>query len=309
MKTLDLLYVYDWLGRNATDYVIIPWMIKELEKHSVNMEEVKTYFTEYLFSPDKFDIEEVQIMLSASLEDYVLDDSYDNSIPYLFKITTNVNDNLRYSKDGGETWIDIIIPYGIYNVWDLNEYFSDEVEEDDKNCIYFSENPRLGNVILYTEGASIQVDLTVSNSIGKALGFEPQLLTKKSITSEKIKYVDLSQFYVSPVNYKGKKFRKNSKPKMKLSPSVLCELKVWLEKNINNYTLVTKILDELEARSMELKYFKYEYTHYLLASDKKEKTELHKRIINIVNNLHKIDFEEDSEEDPEEDSEEDSEEY
>ena len=103
-------------------------------------------------------------------------------------IKTGINDNLRYSKDGGVSWTDINIPTGVYEFVDINKEIHRQLElnGDTKSNDYPIE--------LYCNIASqksiievtppYQVDLTASNSIASLLGFNPQILTNRNNKSE-----------------------------------------------------------------------------------------------------------------------------
>ncbi len=286
ISQVKLLYIYDWMLRNLTNINIMKMILNELEKHSINTREFKNYFTKYLVSPSESNLTAIWNWLTGSLKYYIEDNSYDGTIPDIFEITKNKNDNLRYSKDGGETWNDITLPEGIYDLGKINKSIHTimrNIDDYDKNeggvekfPIYVSKNLHTDKYrieLRYVLGIGmteeLQVDLTVPNSIGRTLGFNPQILTKEENISEKESNGFLNQrwFYVHPmVRCIDKEFNisKDFISREKLSSSTIYDILEWLKININNYIDVVSIVDELEVHSLNMTDFKNLYTSYLL---------------------------------------------
>ncbi len=291
MKTLDLLYIYDWLFRNFTNFNIVKIILDELDKYSVDMGDVKKYITDYLLSPKKYPLEVIQYELTVSLRNYILDNPHDNSIPDIFKITKDVNDNFRYSKDFGKTWIDIIIPEGIYDFNHLSKYmdiyedFTDLQDKLKQNLIYIHRDSDINKVRLVTRNEFVHVDLTVPSSVGKTLGFEPQILTKDdNISENKIsEYLDQRYFYIHPL-FDSRKFKilKHSILPDKKSKSTIYNLLGWLSMNLDNYIYVATIVSKCDWGFWPiLSHFKHLYTFYLLTSETVHKEMLINELVRI----------------------------
>ncbi len=277
MKAINLLYIHDWMLRNFTNPNIVKKILDKLEKHSINMREFKTYFTKHLISSGKFDIKKVRFKLSTSLRHHIENNPYDNSIPNLFKIIEGFNDNLRYSKDGGETWSDIIFPRGLYDLEMIDgivvtesTYDSDDEDgADAERLIIFTSNIYTGEMNIELK-KDVQVDLTVPNSIGKTLGFKPQILKKRSHISEKKRsiYPSPSLFLVHPVGLQ-EEFNPQEDLKMKeeFSLSIIYNILDWLMQNLDDYIVVATSIKKLEAQLVDMTCFKQLYTDYLLSGN------------------------------------------
>ena len=97
-------------------------------------------------------------------------------------IKAGVNDNLRYSKDGGVSWTDINLPEGLYEIDDINDEIYRQLElrdeaEPGRYPIYLSMNIVTQKSIIEL-GYMYQVDLTPPNSVATILGFKPKILGK-----------------------------------------------------------------------------------------------------------------------------------
>ena len=103
-------------------------------------------------------------------------------------IKTGINDNLRYSKDGGVSWTDINIPTGVYEFVDINKEIHRQLElNGDAKSDYYPIELEVHHASLKSIielAPQYQVDLTASNSITHVLGFNPQILTNRNNKSE-----------------------------------------------------------------------------------------------------------------------------
>ncbi len=128
----------------------------------------------------------------------------------IFNIT-EANNNLRYSKDDGVTWIDIDIPEGAYEITQINDEIHRQLELNDDvfNDIESNGYPIELLANLSTQKSIIelrtapninspfQVDLTATNSIASLLGFDPQILTEEYNTSEnKVNIITIDKLHL-----------------------------------------------------------------------------------------------------------------
>ena len=98
-----------------------------------------------------------------------------NSIPNI----TSLNNVLRYSKDGGNTWVDIMLDTGSYEL----SAMSNEIQRlmanngdydqnaDDPYFITITANLSELKSIVHISNENYKIDFGVPNSIGSVLGF------------------------------------------------------------------------------------------------------------------------------------------
>jgi hypothetical protein len=104
----------------------------------------------------------------------------------------STNNNLRYSPDNGETWFDINIPEGSYEIVDINEHVQRVLKEEghyntEKNehrITIQANNNTLKSVL--DINTNYKVDFTTENSIRSVLGFESQIYSEGYNESENI---------------------------------------------------------------------------------------------------------------------------
>jgi hypothetical protein len=96
---------------------------------------------------------------------------------YSFPNIDATNNNFRYSPDDGDTWVDIDIPEGCYELADINAYLQRTMKENghyhavnEEYCIKLEPNSNTLKSVL-TIAADYKVDLTPANSIRSVLGF------------------------------------------------------------------------------------------------------------------------------------------
>ena len=83
----------------------------------------------------------------------------------------------RYSVDIGVTWIEHVIPDGLYGIDSLNEYFINTITADGNNPDFFKLEANYSTFrCIFTLNAGYQVDLTRSR-LNELLGFNSQVLT------------------------------------------------------------------------------------------------------------------------------------
>ena len=97
---------------------------------------------------------------------------------YSFPNISATNNNFRYSPDDGDTWVDIDIPEGCYEIADINEYLQRIMREKghydatkEECCITLQPNTNTLKSVL-TIATDYKVDLTPINSIRSVLGFK-----------------------------------------------------------------------------------------------------------------------------------------
>ena len=125
-------------------------------------------------------------------------------IPNTFHITS-ANNNLRYSSNGGETWNDINIQEGEYEFCEICKEIYRQFDQLNSQIPKFYGYPieissdledQKTIIILNTYANSFQVDLTVPNSIGSTLGFEPQILTDEyNVSENEVKFTRLGTYF------------------------------------------------------------------------------------------------------------------
>ena len=96
---------------------------------------------------------------------------------YSFPNIDATNNNFRYSPDDGDTWVDIDIPEGCYELADINAYIQRTMKENrhydavnEEYCIKLEPNSNTLKSVL-TIADDYKVDLTPANSIRSVLGF------------------------------------------------------------------------------------------------------------------------------------------
>jgi len=87
------------------------------------------------------------------------------------------NNNFRYSPDEGDTWVDVNIPEGCYEIEDINGYLQRILKEKghydaakEECCITLQPNSNTLKSVL-TIATNYKVDFTPNNSIRSVLGF------------------------------------------------------------------------------------------------------------------------------------------
>jgi len=102
------------------------------------------------------------------------------------------NNNFRYSPDDGDTWVDIDIPEGCYEIADINEYLQRIMKEKghydamkEECCITLQPNTNTLKSVL-TIATDYVVDFSPANSIRSVLGFRPNLYLEGYNESEDI---------------------------------------------------------------------------------------------------------------------------
>jgi len=97
---------------------------------------------------------------------------------FSFPNISATNNNFRYSPDDGDTWIDIDIPEGCYEIADINDYLQRIMKEKghydamkEECCITLQPNTNTLKSVL-TIATDYKVDLTPANSIRSVLGFK-----------------------------------------------------------------------------------------------------------------------------------------
>ena len=102
----------------------------------------------------------------------------------------STNCNFRFSPDNGETWIDINIPEGSYEIVDINEVIQRLMKEDgyyDGNEPHIkiqANNNTLKSVV--DINPNYKVDFTTVDSIRSVLGFESKIYSEGYNESENI---------------------------------------------------------------------------------------------------------------------------
>jgi len=104
----------------------------------------------------------------------------------------STNNNFKYSPDFGDTWFNISIPEGSYEIVDLNETIQRLMKEDGHyntaenayNITIQANNNTLKSVL--DIGAKYLVDFTTENSIRSVLGFKSLVYTHGYNESENI---------------------------------------------------------------------------------------------------------------------------
>ncbi len=128
----------------------------------------------------------------------------------VFNITT-ANNNLRYSKDDGTTWIDIDIPEGAYEIDQINDEIHRQLElnddvfndpEDDGYPIELSANLSTQKSIIELKTAPninspFQVNLTATNSIASLLGFDSRILVDEyNLSENKVNIITIDKIHL-----------------------------------------------------------------------------------------------------------------
>jgi len=104
----------------------------------------------------------------------------------------STNNNFRYSPDNGQTWLNINIPEGSYEIVDLNETIQRLMKEDGhfdtaENAYHITiqaNNNTLKSVL--DINTNYKVDFTTANSIRSVLGFESRIYSEGYNESENI---------------------------------------------------------------------------------------------------------------------------
>jgi len=111
---------------------------------------------------------------------------------YSFPNIDSANNNFRYSPDNGETWFDIDIPEGCYEITSINDYvvriMKDNGHYDSANDEYYITIKPNKNTLksILDIGTNYKVDLTTSNSVRTILGFNSQIYSEGYNESENI---------------------------------------------------------------------------------------------------------------------------
>jgi hypothetical protein len=128
--------------------------------------------------PIKFTLENLQLNLG-------LDKQYEIALVsasmwyswYNISETQYANATWRYSVDNGATWLEHVIPDGLYSIDYLNSYFQKTVTEDGNDPAYLILTANYSTFrCVITLGVNYQLDLSVSN-LHKIIGFNQQILT------------------------------------------------------------------------------------------------------------------------------------
>ena len=111
---------------------------------------------------------------------------------YSFPNIDATNNNFRYSPDGSETWFNVNVPEGSYEMADINEYLQRIMKEnghyDAANaecCITLQPNSNTLKSVLNI-APNYKVDFTPANSIRTVLGFERWVYSEGYNESENI---------------------------------------------------------------------------------------------------------------------------
>src|ERR1043165_4890263 len=111
---------------------------------------------------------------------------------YSFPNIDDTNNNFRYSPDGGDTWLDVNIPEGCYEIADMNDYLQRIMKENghydsakEECCITLQPNSNTLKSVLNI-APNYKVDFTPVNSIRTVLGFNPLIYSEGYNESEEI---------------------------------------------------------------------------------------------------------------------------
>ena len=111
---------------------------------------------------------------------------------YSFPNIDATNNVFTYSHDGGNTWHEIRIPEGCYDIIDLNNTIQNNMRQnghyDDVNDDYYitiSANPNTLRSILTLENG-YQVDFRIPSSLNTVLGFNSQIYSDGYTESEQV---------------------------------------------------------------------------------------------------------------------------
>lgn len=97
---------------------------------------------------------------------------------------TNENNKIRYSKDGGATWIDHTFTPGSYELNDFTEFLNDKT--NDVFNIEFVPQASLNRVQLVLRN-NRQVDFTIDNSVREMFGFQNRIYRTTQIATYRAK--------------------------------------------------------------------------------------------------------------------------
>ena len=105
-----------------------------------------------------------------------------NSIPNI----TNLNNVLRYSKDDGNSWVNIELDTGSYELSAINNEFqrlmaiNGDYDHTADNPYYITITANLSELksIVHISHDSYKIDFSVPNSIGSVLGFTNEIIGK-----------------------------------------------------------------------------------------------------------------------------------
>ena len=111
---------------------------------------------------------------------------------YSFPNINATNNHFKYSSDGGETWFDINVPEGCYEITDINEYLQRIMKENghydmenEEYCIALEPNSNTLKSVLKI-APNYKVDLMSANSIRTVLGFNRWVYSEGYNESENI---------------------------------------------------------------------------------------------------------------------------
>ena len=111
---------------------------------------------------------------------------------YSFPNISATNNHLRYSPDGGDTWVDVNIPEGCYEITDINDYLQRIMKErghydtaNEAPCVSLQPNSNTLKSVL-TIATNYKVDFTSDNSIRTVLGFNRWVYSEGYNESEQI---------------------------------------------------------------------------------------------------------------------------
>src|SRR5688572_25752492 len=102
------------------------------------------------------------------------------------------NNHLRYSPDGGATWVDVNIPEGCYEITDVNDYLQRIMKENghydvanEAPCVSLQPNTNTLKSVL-TIATNYKVDFMSDNSLRTVLGFNHGMYSEGYNESEQI---------------------------------------------------------------------------------------------------------------------------
>ena len=129
----------------------------------------------------ELDVNKKYAMALVNLESY-----------YSFPNIDATNNNFRYTPDEADTWVEIAIPEGCYELADINDYIQRIMREKghydatkEEYCITLQPNSNTLKSVL-TIATGYAVDLTPANSIRSVLGFHPLIYAEGYNESEDI---------------------------------------------------------------------------------------------------------------------------
>ena len=111
---------------------------------------------------------------------------------YSFPNIDATNNHFRYSPDGGDTWFDVNIPEGCYEITDINDYLQRIMKEhghydaaNEESYISIQPNSNTLKSVL-SIAPNYKVDFTSDNSIRTVLGFSRWVYSEGYNESEEI---------------------------------------------------------------------------------------------------------------------------